>query len=61
VVVASGQASVADLGSKNGTYVNDQKLDATRPLRDGDVIRVGPASLTFRSAPASVPTITEAE
>jgi DNA-binding winged helix-turn-helix (wHTH) protein len=61
VVVADGQAVLADLGSKNGTYLNDHKLDARRSLHDGDVIRVGPALLTFRSAPVSLRTITAAE
>lgn len=33
---------VRDLGSTNGTWVNDQRLDADQPLRDGDRIRLGP-------------------
>lgn len=31
---------IRDLGSKNGTYVNDTLLAGPRPLGDGDVIRV---------------------
>ena len=30
-----------DLGSTNGTFVNDRRLDAPAPLRDGDYVRVG--------------------
>ena len=30
-----------DLGSKNGTYVNGQRIEGDRVLRDGDVIGFG--------------------
>jgi diguanylate cyclase (GGDEF)-like protein len=32
---------VADLGSTNGTFVNDRPLDGSTPLHDGDYLRVG--------------------
>ncbi len=32
---------VEDLGSKNGTYVNDVKLEGEHEVQDGDVCRVG--------------------
>ncbi len=32
---------VADLGSSNGTYVNDKKISTRQILRDGDIIRLG--------------------
>lgn len=32
---------VDDLGSTNGTFVNDQQLDASWHLQDGDYLRVG--------------------
>lgn len=34
-------AEVEDLGSRNGTYVNGEKLQGRRPLQDGDRIRIG--------------------
>jgi S1-C subfamily serine protease len=34
-------ASVTDLGSTNGTYVNDQKVEGKTPLRVGDRIQLG--------------------
>ncbi|MCB0417412.1 MAG: GGDEF domain-containing protein [Bdellovibrionales bacterium] len=37
---------VKDMGSTNGTFVNDQKID-TRLLNDGDLIRVGNCILKF--------------
>jgi S1-C subfamily serine protease len=33
--------SIRDLGSKNGTFVNGQRITGDVPLRDGDVIRFG--------------------
>jgi Protein of unknown function (DUF3662)/FHA domain len=38
---------VADLGSTNGTFVNDEQV-AERSLRDGDVISLGGLELTFK-------------
>jgi diguanylate cyclase (GGDEF)-like protein len=32
---------VSDLGSTNGTFVNDKQLDGPRTLHDGDYLRVG--------------------
>jgi pSer/pThr/pTyr-binding forkhead associated (FHA) protein len=32
---------VEDLGSTNGTYVNDRRVDGASRLRSGDVIRFG--------------------
>jgi len=36
-----------DLGSHNGTYVNDERILGARFLRSGDLIRVGRALLRF--------------
>ncbi len=30
-----------DMGTTNGTYINDQKLSKRMELRDGDIIRLG--------------------
>jgi hypothetical protein len=38
--------AVADLGSTNGTLVNDAKI-SRQPLKDGDVIAIGEVSLRF--------------
>lgn len=35
-------AAVRDFGSKNGTYVNGERVGAERELHDGDVLKVGP-------------------
>lgn len=36
-----GKLTVEDLGSSNGTLVNGQKISGRRPVRNGDVIRLG--------------------
>ena len=33
---------IEDLGSSNGTFVNEERLEAARPLADGDYLRFGP-------------------
>ena len=48
IVVGEGEAILEDLGSKNGTLVNGEAIDAPTKLSDGDEIRIGRASVTFR-------------
>lgn len=45
VEVGPDGLAVDDLGSRNGTYVNETRIDRLTPLKVGDVIRVG--ALTF--------------
>jgi hypothetical protein len=45
-----GQAVVEDLGSTNGTYVNDQPIHSPRALRPGDRVRIGLTVIELRSA-----------
>lgn len=47
---AAGGHEVADLGSTNGTYVNDERVADPRPLRDGDYVRVGSAIYRYLAA-----------
>jgi pSer/pThr/pTyr-binding forkhead associated (FHA) protein len=39
--MVNGHAFVVDLGSTNGTFVNDEKVQERKALRIGDKIRVG--------------------
>jgi len=49
IAVSGGRATVEDLGSKNGTWLAEERLSAPRALRDGDVIRLGRRTkLVFR-------------
>lgn len=47
VEVASGRALLADAGSTNGTWVNDQRVANNRELHDGDRIRMGQVRLRY--------------
>jgi predicted component of type VI protein secretion system len=51
IVRSNGQVTVRDLGSRNGTYVNDERIAKEVPLGVGDELRVGP--LKFRIAAMS--------
>ena len=42
--------AIEDLQSRNGTFVNGEKVDAKRLLADGDLIRLGKVMLTFNVA-----------
>jgi hypothetical protein len=41
---------IEDLKSRNGTFVNGERVDAKRVLADGDLIRVGKVIMTFNVA-----------
>jgi hypothetical protein len=43
------QFVIRDLGSTNGTYVNDERVVGSRPLRPGDRIRIGDTILAYES------------
>lgn len=47
---------VRDLGSQNGTYVNDVAIATPTLLRVGDVLRVGAASFEVQASRAAVKT-----
>jgi pSer/pThr/pTyr-binding forkhead associated (FHA) protein len=50
---ASDGWTVRDLGSRNGTHVNEVRIAEETPLKVGDELRVGP--LKFRVAPVVLP------
>lgn len=51
---------IRDLSSRNGTFVNDARVDRDRPLRAGDEIRVGNTRMVFRAQRSSEdPGVTE--
>jgi pSer/pThr/pTyr-binding forkhead associated (FHA) protein len=52
---------VTDLGSSNGTWVNGERIWASRRLRHRDEIRVGQTRLVFRDPLGVGGTVTEAE
>ena len=59
IVVNEGQAVIEDLGSKNGTYLQEKRLNAPAVLGDGDTFRLGRLLLVYRSAALGGPTESE--
>ncbi|HJQ79918.1 MAG TPA: FHA domain-containing protein [Lacipirellulaceae bacterium] len=59
IVRASDRVTVRDLGSRNGTFVNDERIEKEVPLSVGDELRVGP--LKFRIAAMSSAPAAEAK
>jgi len=50
IVFADGEATLEDLESKNGTYLQGRRITSAR-LTDGDEIRLGKAQLIFKLGP----------
>ena len=48
VTITGREATVADLGSKNGTYVRGTRIEEQTRLVAGDDIQIGPIRLVFR-------------
>src|SRR3954447_19683901 len=44
--------AVEDLGSTNGTFVNERRISGVEPLRDGDTVRFGKTVWRLRAAVA---------
>lgn len=47
--VMADHVSVEDLGSANGTYVNEERIREPATLKDGDLLRLGPLHFKFFS------------
>src|SRR5215211_4339830 len=50
-----GRLTIEDLGSSNGTFVNDEPIDAARTLDPGDVVRMGQTVLQVTDSSGAVP------
>ncbi|HZE97813.1 MAG TPA: FHA domain-containing protein [Planctomycetota bacterium] len=50
ILVRDGIASVEDLASANGTFVNGERVRLRRPLKPGDLLRVGSTEMVFSLA-----------
>ena len=49
ILVDGEHATLEDLGSKNGTLLRGERIAGAVRLRDGDEIRIGPVTMTFRA------------
>lgn len=52
LVISEEGATLEDLGSKNGTYLQGKKVESRLPLSDRDKIRAGSVALTIRILPS---------
>ena len=59
ILVLQGEATVEDLGSKNGTYVNEEAVKTPVALEDRVEIRVGSVKMTYRIVGALPSTVTQ--
>jgi DNA-binding winged helix-turn-helix (wHTH) protein len=48
IVLSGGTATLEDLGSRNGTYLDDRRVAVPTRLSNGDQIKMGEARLVFR-------------
>jgi DNA-binding winged helix-turn-helix (wHTH) protein len=55
-IVIGESITLEDVGSKNGTWLQDERVTAPQSLADGDVVKLGSATFTFRLARQSKPT-----
>jgi DNA-binding winged helix-turn-helix (wHTH) protein len=55
--VANGEATLEDVGSKNGTQLNGRRIEMPVRLADGDEIRIGAATLIFRIGSQTTATV----
>jgi len=59
IVADQLQATLEDLGAKNGTYLNGKRLEGSAVLQHGDRITIGPTVLIFRQVDDGDTTVTE--
>jgi serine phosphatase RsbU (regulator of sigma subunit) len=55
LVFIDGAWTIEDLGSRNGTLVNRQRIDRPTPLRSGDVVALGASTFTVRPGGEALP------
>jgi hypothetical protein len=50
VLLQNGIVVLEDLGSTNGTYLNEELLDDVAPLHHGDRVRIGDSEFTYEDS-----------
>ena len=45
LMISAGQATIEDMGSKNGTFVGEERVEGIRALQDGEVLGIGSVKL----------------
>jgi hypothetical protein len=59
IVITANNATLDDLGSKNGTYLRGIPVTVDSPLVDGDEIHLGSCRVTFRMTSGAGSTATQ--
>jgi len=59
IVIGPDEVTLEDLGSKNGTYLRERRVERPTDLRDGDTLRLGRQLLVYRRAPLKASTRTD--
>jgi DNA-binding winged helix-turn-helix (wHTH) protein len=54
VTITGEDAILQDLGSRNGTYLNGEKLETARSLRAGDEIRIAQFAIRVQTTPGTL-------
>jgi pSer/pThr/pTyr-binding forkhead associated (FHA) protein len=49
LLVTESGVTVRDMGSRNGTYVNDEKIEGVKTLSNGDTLRIGPLEFRYEA------------
>lgn len=52
ILVDGDSATIVELGSKNGTFADGERVIGRRPLRDGTTLRFGTTEMVYRWKPA---------
>ena len=60
IIVSDEGATLEDLGSKNGTLLQNTKVESVVPLSDGDELKIGSIALRIRISPVPESTATAA-
>jgi serine/threonine protein kinase len=61
ILIRDGEATLEDLKSKNGTFLNGERVDSPVRLENGDTFRLGSVSITFRDRPETGSTDTQTQ
>ena len=56
IVISGSEATIEDLTSKNGTFIDGARIDGSTPLRDGQAFTLGDAPLVFRTSASATET-----
>jgi hypothetical protein len=59
IVVTDEKATIEDLGSKNGTYVNGERVKDVMPLVDGSQMQIGSVTVVFQRETGLPTTVTQ--